>query len=104
MKRWLILAFSTTMAFAFLSTGANDAEASARCRSLARRVRTYKRIRVRYIRSWRRCKRVRGSYSPRCRRLRRTANRWYRKVRRARRNYSRWGCRFGWSKWNNPWR
>ncbi len=106
MKRLLMLGLAAAMVYvAPIATGTtNQAEAQgARCRSLARRVRSYKRIRSSYLRSWRRCTRRNGRYSRRCRSLRRAVNRWYSKVRVARSNYRAWGCRFGWDEWNDPW-
>ena len=105
MKRLLLVVLAAAMVYVVpeMTESTNTAEASRRCRRLARRVRSYKRIRSSYLRSWRRCKWRRGKYSPRCRRLRRAVNRWYRNVSRARSDYRRWGCRFGWSEWNDPW-
>ncbi len=107
MKRFLFVAFTAFLAFFFLTIESEEAEAhshsSRRCRRLARRVASYRHIRTKYLRRWRRCKWRRGRYSHRCRRLRRTVNRWYGHVSRARHSYRKWGCRFGWSEWSDPW-
>ena len=75
---------------------------AAKCRSLASQVRSWRRIRNRYLARWSRCRRYRGSYSRRCRRLRRKFRRWSARTNAARANYSRWGCRFTWNRWDNP--